>query len=649
MSTLNSNWIPFRANRSAGTKCIRSAEIVFRALLVVAGLSWILVSSGTATAQQPKYEMRGAWVTTVYNLDWPLSRFDPPAAQQQDLAALFDALQETGINAVFFQVRSEADAMYASPFEPWSRFLTGTQGRAPSPFWDPLEYAVDLAHERGMELHAWINPFRAVSALGKDGLANNHVVRQHPEWILDVTYKGTNDDLDGTTVTILDPGHPDARAWITAVIADIVSRYDVDGIHFDDYFYPYPSYSIGLEDEDTFNTYRTDQASMEDWRRDNINRFMEEVSDVIEAADPGVSFGVSPFGIWKNGVPSGIVGLDAYNVLYADPVTWMLDESVDYLVPQLYWAFNTGQDFGLLADWWVEQAQGTHIYPGIAAYRSDPTTASGNLYLPDEIPAQVSFGRVTEGIQGNVFFRARNLGPASNQGLTERLATDFYRTKAITPYMAYKETWPPDPPTNLQVTLTSEGRFLRWDPPITGFTFANRFAIYRVKSDGSDPDALAITNDATNLVHISWDPEWTDTAALEVGSEYHYVVTGLTPNSIESVDPDLETVLIESTSIDPWLTDPVLREVSVYPNPARSSVRMQLDLAHPAKVDIVVFDMLGREVARPVGAASGRSTGRMDVEWDLRGQDGRPLVPGVYRIMIRTGKERTSRSIVVLR
>lgn len=609
---------------------------VFKTLAgLLLGLVFMVVTL-PAEAQSSKYEMRGAWVTTVYNLDWPLQRGLPPAVQQADMEELFDGLAATGVNTVLFQVRSEADAMYASSFEPWSRFLTGTQGRAPSPFWDPLEEAIRLAHERGMELHAWLNPFRAVSALGKSGLAASHIVFQHPDWVLDV-----ND------VTIINPGVPDARSYIVDVIKDIVGRYAVDGIHFDDYFYPYPPNAIILEDEDTYNTYGGDYSSIESWRRDNINLFMLEVSEAIRDIDPGVRFGVSPFGIWQDGVPQGIVGLDAYNVIYADPLTWIFEESIDYLVPQLYWKFGGGQDFGTLAQWWAAESDGIHIYPGIAAYQADPSTAT-NLVDASEIPAQVSFSRTVDGIQGNVFFRARNLGPANNQGLTQRLMTDFYQHKAITPYMEYKDTWPPDPPTNLQVSLSSGGRYLRWDPPISGFSFANRFAIYRIKSDGSDPDPLAITNEAANLIHISWEPEWTDTDALEIGQEYHYVVTGLTPNSIESVDPDLASILIESTAVEAFAVSPALSRVDIYPNPVATQARFELHLDLPAEVEIRVVDILGREVARPL-TGSQQSVGTLDVSWDLTSLAGSRVSPGVYQVVVRAGRSRSVHSLVVLR
>ncbi|MGB1049043.1 MAG: family 10 glycosylhydrolase [Rhodothermales bacterium] len=649
----------FSVSRLARKNCSQLAENLFRYVAMLAvSLSASLLALPVG-AQHPKHEMRGAWVATAYNLDWPFGlsgRNASSADQLADMATLFDDLASTGINAIFFQVRSEADAMYDSSIEPWSRFLTGTQGRAPDPFWDPLTEAINLAHERGMELHAWLNPFRVVSGLGLSGLAAGHIMNARPDLILSTTYKGTLESRKGTFIHHIDPGNPEGRAHIVRVVEDIVGRYPVDGIHFDDYFYPYPDYHISLEDQATFDAFGAGYASIEDWRRDNINLFMLEVSDAIRDIDPRVRFGVSPFGIWKPGEPAGIVGLDAFNVIYSDPLTWIIEESVDYLVPQLYWPIGGGQDFAALADWWDLNSEGIHIYPGIAAYKNDPTTAVdydgdgvGDPWDGAEIPAQLTFGRLFDNIQGNFFFRARNLGPAINQGLTAYLATDFYRYKAITPYMEYRDTWPPDPPRNLQVSLSSEGRFLRWDPPLSGITFANRFAIYRVQSDGSTPDALAITNDPANLIHISWDPEWTDTAALEVGLEYHYVVTGLTPNSIESVDPDLATILIQGTAVEEFATSPALAGSDLYPNPASHRARLSLHLELPAEVDVRIVDMLGREVARPLGSASRQSVGMLDVDWDLRNVSGQRVAPGVYQIVIRAGRQQLVRSLVVLR
>ena len=408
--------------------------------VVLRGLMMGLLSMSLASlAQNPKYEMRGVWVTTVYNLDWPESRFDSPATQQADLAFLFDELARTGINTVFFQVRSEADAMYPSALEPWSQFLTGTQGRTPSPYWDPLAVAIDLAHERGMELHAMVKSISGYFGCGAlliwpEIISQKHIpngfwrrpIRDPMTTKLDLFYR------------LLTQEYLRHERHIVHVVEDIVRRYDVDGIHFDDYFYPYPPYQIAMEDEETFNQFGFGYTSMGDWRRDNINAFIVEVNSAIENLKTGVRFGVSPFPIWKDQVPPGISGLDAFNVIFSDPVNWLLVESVDYLVPLLYWKIGGAQDHEKLAEWWVDQANGIHIYPGIAAYKADMAFANGGAPEFDgfEIPAQLSLGRVMDGIQGSVFFRADNLGRAQIQGLTQALISDFYGTKAFTPYIA---------------------------------------------------------------------------------------------------------------------------------------------------------------------------------------------------------------------
>ncbi len=619
--------------------------------VVLRGLMMGLLSMSLASlAQNPKYEMRGVWVTTVYNLDWPESRFDSPATQQADLAFLFDELARTGINTVFFQVRSEADAMYPSALEPWSQFLTGTQGRTPSPYWDPLAVAIDLAHERGMELHAWLNPFRAISDVGSFNLAGNHITKTHPEWILETSYKGSDDNKIGSILSIINPGIPQAREHIVHVVEDIVRRYDVDGIHFDDYFYPYPPYQIAMEDEETFNQFGFGYTSMGDWRRDNINAFIVEVNSAIENLKTGVRFGVSPFPIWKDQVPPGISGLDAFNVIFSDPVNWLLVESVDYLVPLLYWKIGGAQDHEKLAEWWVDQANGIHIYPGIAAYKADMAFANGGAPEFDgfEIPAQLSLGRVMDGIQGSVFFRADNLGRAQNQGLTQALISDFYGTKAFTPYMLYKDTWPPDASTSLTAVSGSNGVALRWDPPLGGFSVANKWGVYRMRSDASTPDARDMTNDVKNLIAISWDPDYVDDEALEVGGTYYYAVTGLSANSIEGAETNFATVSITSTGKEAFPSTTALRDISVYPNPVSQRATIILELGESVDIDVRVLDMLGHEVARPPGGSGMRSPGKLELTWDLMTISGRGAAAGVYQIVVRTGSMRAVKSVVVL-
>ena len=287
----------------------------------------------TIVPPPPVREFRAAWIATVANIDWPSKPGLPVAQQQAELNSLLDRAAQLHFNAVFFQVRTVSDALYSSTIEPWSEYLTGTQGRAPEPFYDPLVFAVAGAHQRGLELHAWFNPFRAGHPLAKSPPAPNHITRLLPEL---VRHYGDQ--------TVLDPGEPPAQARALAVMLDVVKRYDVDGVVIDDYFYPYPQ-------KDTLGVYRDfpDDVSWKkfgaasgfsraDWRRDNINRFVFKLSQTIKTAKPWVQFGVSPFGIWRPKNPPPIAGLDAYEKIYADSRKWLADGWVDYLAPQLYWA-----------------------------------------------------------------------------------------------------------------------------------------------------------------------------------------------------------------------------------------------------------------------------------------------------------------------
>ena len=434
--------------------------------LVLALCSALAAPEAWAQAAQPtKHEFRGAWIATVFNLDWP--RAATPAEQQAELLLMLDRLKEAGINAVFIQVRSACDALYDSPLEPWSFWLTGRQGAAPDPWYDPLAFAVREAHRRGMELHAWFNPYRAQASSAYEASAD-HVTRTHPEWILQFGQLRT-----------LDPGRSAVRNYVTRVIVDVARRYDIDGVHFDDYFYPYPPNQISTEDAATFAEESRGFASLSEWRRDNVNIFIAQVADSLRALKPALKFGVSPFGIWKNGVPEGIHGLDSYDVIFADPTAWLAAGTVDYLVPQLYWPFGGPQDYDKLASWWAEQVRGRHLYTGHALYRADSETNAGTLFSPEEIPGQVRFNRGSPDIQGSVFFRARNLTHHSSQGFAELLKTDLYRHPALTPPMAWKVSEPPAAPGGLKLASIGDREVeLAWHP-VEG---ARRYAVYRVRS-----------------------------------------------------------------------------------------------------------------------------------------------------------------------
>ncbi len=328
-------------------------------------LAYVLFSLGlfALSAQGTEREFRGAWVATVYNLDWPSKPGLPAATQKAQLRALLDRAAELKLNAILLQVRPASDALYASKTEPWSQFLSGKAGISPG--YDPLAFAIAEAHARGLELHAWVNPFRAAVSTSET-LPANHVAKKQPEWVRRF----------GKQLWI-DPGEPAARAYVIDVITDIARRYDVDGIHLDDYFYPYPLKpgDASFPDDPTWERYgRKSGLSRADWRRENINDFVRSMYRAVKAVKPRARVGISPFGIWRPGVPPTTEAqLDAYAQLFADSRKWLAQGWVDYLAPQLYWSIEPAkQSFPVLLNWWRAQRNGKPVWPGIATERIGP-------------------------------------------------------------------------------------------------------------------------------------------------------------------------------------------------------------------------------------------------------------------------------------
>jgi uncharacterized lipoprotein YddW (UPF0748 family) len=366
-----------------------------------------------ATARGATAEFRGVWVATVYNIDWPSKPGLATSEQKEQLRALLDRAAELKLNAILLQVRPACDALYASKLEPWSRFLTGQQGVSPG--YDPLEYAITEAHKRGLELHAWVNPFRA-SANANDPLVDSHVAKEHPEWVR--RYGGQ---------LWLDPGEPAAREYVLRVFADIVSRYDVDGLHIDDYFYPYPKGKEAFPDQKTFAKYGGGK-DLGDWRRDNINRFVETMYRSLKIVKPNAKIGISPFGIWRPGVPSTIkAGIDSYAQLFADSRRWLAEGWCDYLAPQLYWSIDPpDQSFPVLLNWWREQSHGKPIWPGIAS------TRIGARRPAQEIINQIALTRKGGGVPGHIHWSMKSL--MKNQGgIADLLKTSANAEKAAKP------------------------------------------------------------------------------------------------------------------------------------------------------------------------------------------------------------------------
>ncbi|HSK20049.1 MAG TPA: family 10 glycosylhydrolase [Longimicrobiales bacterium] len=371
-------------------------------------------------------EFRGVWVATVGNMDWPSRRSLTTAEAQQELIRILDAARDHGLNAVILQVRAAGDAFYDSDIEPWSDYLTGEQGRAPDPYWDPLAFAVEEAHARGLELHAWFNPFRAGFVAKKAPLAASHVIRRRPDL---VRRYGTH--------YWMDPAEPDARQQALDVISDVVRRYDIDAVHIDDYFYPYQERDsrrrlIQFPDDATWRRYGMQSGlSRADWRRANIDRFVEQLYGTIRRIKPHVRVGISPFGIWRPGHPESVRGLDAYTELYADSRKWLTNGWADYYAPQLYWkTYAPQQDYATLLQWWSDQNRhGRHIFAG-----NIPNSVSGGArgWNATEILDQIRITREQPGAAGNIHFSASSL-LRNPDGLGDAFRAHVYAQPALVP------------------------------------------------------------------------------------------------------------------------------------------------------------------------------------------------------------------------
>ncbi|HVU08270.1 MAG TPA: family 10 glycosylhydrolase [Verrucomicrobiae bacterium] len=399
----------------------------------------------------PPREFRAAWLTEVaINPDWPSKPGLTTAQQKAELISLLDRAAQLHLNAIIFQVRPACDAVYASPIEPWSESLTGAQGKMPSPFYDPLAFAIEEAHKRGLELHAWFNPFRAQRAQAKSPPAFNHISRTHPELV-----RKYGDQR------WLDPGEPAARDYVLRVVMDVVKRYDVDGVQFDDYFYPYPEKNYAGEPMDfpdaaSWKKFGVQTGlTRDDWRRQNINQFIQSVYQNIKAAKPWVKFGVSPFGIWRPKNPPQIQGMDAYAQLYADSRLWLVDGWLDYFSPQLYWPVDQReQSFPVLLNWWSAQnIKHRNLWPGLNA------AGVGGKFSANEIARQIQITRAQINSPGEIFFHLRSV--TDNPALAEILRTQFNQP-ALVPPSPWLDSVPPNKP-KLFAAIENSGVSVRWE------------------------------------------------------------------------------------------------------------------------------------------------------------------------------------------
>ncbi|TAF64189.1 MAG: hypothetical protein EAZ55_12045 [Cytophagales bacterium] len=489
-------------------------------------LSYLLLCTCYFFAQaQPKYEMRGVWITTVFGNDYP-SQINANAGltQKKELEQMIEKLASQGFNCIFLQVRPAADAFYDSPFEPWSEWLTGKQGEKPNPMFDPLEVAVAACRKHQIEIHAWINPYRAVFNIEKSNLSTTHPLNQHPEWFMSYGKK-----------KLFNPALPEVRNYITQIATYLVQKYDIDGIHLDDYFYPYPENNIELNDQYYYTLYRTsEKQNIADWRRENINALISLMSKKIKEVKPYIKFGVSPFGVWRN-KKDDVLGSDtqagqpSYDNLYADIRKWLQNAWIDYAIPQIYWSMEHPKaNFRTLVQWWAENSFGKHIYIGHALYKIEDQTGDTRWNLENEIPQQIRFVR-EKAVQGSAFFRAKFL-LKNSKSIVDSLA-QFYQVPALCPTMTWIDSIAPEKITEIEVIKDPEYLQLKWQAPNAAIDGeqAYRYLVYRVPLD----NPFIEVEDMKQVVYLGNEPIWKDYATT-TEENYLYCITALDRMNNES-------------------------------------------------------------------------------------------------------------------
>ena len=485
---------------------VKSLLCVFFLLLMAGGV-FAQVQTGSA---YPKREFRAAWIQSVNGQ----FRGMPTEKLKQNLIGQLNSLQKAGINAIIFQVRPEADALYASRLEPWSRFLTGVQGKAPEPYWDPMQFMIDECHNRGMEFHAWINPYRTKTTL-KSELAPNHVYNIHPEWF--VTY---GDQL------YFDPALPESRRHICMVVSDIVSRYDVDAIHMDDYFYPYPIKGKDFPDDASFARFGGGFSNKGDWRRSNVNVLIKKLHETIREIKPWVKFGVSPFGIYRNEssdpLGSKTKGLQNYDDLYADVLLWAREGWIDYNIPQIYWHIgHPVADYETLVKWWARNTENRPLFIGQSVMNTvqnaDPKNPSIN-----QLPRKMALQRAYQTIGGSCQWPASAV--VENAGkYRDALIAEYHKYPALPPVFDFMDNEAPAKVRKMKPVWTEDGYILFWTAPKykEEMNRAVQYVVYRF----NDKEKVNI-DDPSHIVAITRDNFYK--LPYEDGkTKYRYVVTAL--------------------------------------------------------------------------------------------------------------------------
>ena len=412
-----------------------------------------------AQSQVPKREMRAVWIATVANIDWPSQRNLSPKAQREEMRNMLDEFARNNINTIVMQIRPTADAFFPSQIEPWSQWLSGKQGTKPSPFYDPLQFIITEAHKRCIDVHAWLNPYRVTNTDNIEQLSKDHLYFKNRDLFL--KYGGK---------TYFNPGLDETREYLNRVVTEIVERYDIDAIHFDDYFYPYRINNEEFPDEATFKKYPRGFApnKKDDWRRNNVNLVISELQKTIKSIKPWVEFGISPFGVWRNNTvdPSGSAtraGVQNYDDLYADILKWLREGSIDYVAPQLYWEIGKKvADYEILVKWWSENSYGKNLYTGL--YNSQLNMPDANIAwrTGNELVRQLNLNKQYPQVDGAVFYSA-NAFLKNKQGLSDSLKNSFYKYPALCPINRNIVGEASAQPQNLRIIKDGEAAFLVWD------------------------------------------------------------------------------------------------------------------------------------------------------------------------------------------
>ena len=484
----------------------------------------------TASMAQSRPEFRGVWIATVSNIDWPADRTNNPEKQKADFIRIADMHKRNGLNALVVQIRPAADAFYPSTLEPWSEFLTGKQGQAPVPFYDPLQFIIEETHKRGMEFHAWLNPYRAVFNLNSSSIAPDHITRKHPEWFLNYGDK-----------KYFDPGNPAGQAFVVQVVRDIVQRYAVDAIHMDDYFYPYRIAGKEFPDETSYRNAGT-KLSKDNWRRSNCDSIIVALHRTIQAERPGCRFGISPFGVWRNKSqdPEGSdskAGVTNYDDLYADILLWLKKDWIDYVTPQLY--LEIGHDkiaYEKLVNWWSRHSYGKHVYIGHGIYRAGENN-SLKWKNPSEIPNQIRILREHDNIQGSIYFSSKSFEKNYN-GWNDSLRNNYYKEPALLPAMPWLSNGRPAIP-NASIATTHDKQVsieIQAEPtpskPKPGKKHSNLkyYVIYKQdKPSGSHEKEKHIAA----ILPIGGSMKWTD-ALTDTDQTVRYWITAVNQTNEES-------------------------------------------------------------------------------------------------------------------